>query len=45
MNGYEMRGLGESINYHPNVVMSLGCGREFEHKIHYNALPFPLWDG
>ena len=32
-----MHGLGESINYYLNVVMSLNCGSEFEYKIHCNA--------
>ena len=40
-----MIGLGESINYYPNAVMSLNCGRDFEYKIYCNALPFPFWDG
>ncbi|MFS8031536.1 hypothetical protein Hanom_Chr17g01547051 [Helianthus anomalus] len=43
-NGNELSRLGQTINDHPNTIVTSRCTRKFSYEVHRNAIPFPNGD-
>src|ERR1051325_3372648 len=41
---YKMSRFHQPIHYNPNSITILSCPRYTRHKIHRNAIPFPIWN-